>query len=75
MTKPTSLASRLTIEIDAAYLQHRVTPDTMLEVEARDEIERLTAALGCCAAETERLFRWINETRGEKILEIVRKKA
>ena len=71
--EPTSIVARLTALIDAAYECGKVTPDIMMKVEERDELERLTVALAVAAATQEKYLCWINEVRGDKI-EIVRKK-
>jgi len=65
------LRAKLHQEIHAAERQHRVTPDIMYLVEAVKEIERLNEALDICSRQTEDLFKFINERRGERI-EIIR---
>jgi hypothetical protein len=68
----------LIAELDAAVAvadeANTVDKTTMLLVAAREEIERLNVVVHCCCTETERIYRWINERRGEKVVEIVRKK-
>jgi hypothetical protein len=74
MTSNEGLIQELDKAVADADAAHEFDRISTLLVAAREEIQRLNSVVFCLRAETERIYRYINEQCGEKIVEIVRKK-